>query len=183
MLRDAGFDITQQKPLFTDPPHPQSNGLSPRELAMDLARQKALSLRPTMADHDLVLAADTLCVTADGRLIGTPIDLEQAHRMLHDLAGAAHQVVTGVALLGRLDLAPHLLADAATVMLGALSDSQIDDYLATDHWQGKAGGYNLTERVEAGWPLTVIGDPTTVVGLPMQALLPILCERGCIPAS
>ena len=37
-------------------------------------------------------------------------------------------------------------------------------------WQGKAGGYNLSERHSAGWPLTWQGDPTSVMGLPMHRL-------------
>ncbi len=181
LLREAGFDFTQAVPPFADPAQPISGGRSPRTLAADLARQKALSLRPSIDDDAVILAADTLCVAADGRLIGTPASRAEARRILVGFREAAHEVITGVALLRRLDPAPRLLVAAAAVLLGPLADDQIDAYLDTDQWRGKAGGYNLSERLDAGWPLTVTGDPTTVVGLPMRALLPALLDLGVSP--
>jgi septum formation protein len=68
-------------------------------------------------------------------------------------------------------VARHLFADAARVTMGALSDSDLENYLASGQWHGKAGGYNLLERIDAGWPLTYQGDPTTIMGLPMNRLV------------
>ncbi len=68
------------------------------------------------------------------------------------------------------------LADTAGVRIGLVTGSDIDRYLQTNAWQGKAGGYNLFERQQAGWPIEVIdgNDPTTVVGLPMELIKPYL---------
>ena len=52
----------------------------------------------------------------------------------------------------------------------------IEGYLAGGGWRGKAGAYNLSERIEAGWPIEVQGDPGTVMGLPMEILSPMLRE-------
>jgi predicted house-cleaning NTP pyrophosphatase (Maf/HAM1 superfamily) len=50
----------------------------------------------------------------------------------------------------------------------------IDEYVSSGAWKGKAGAYNLSERIAAGWPLRCEGDETTVMGLPMLKLLPLL---------
>lgn len=87
-----------------------------------------------------------------------------------------------------------LLLDVATVELGRdeagaaspgadaprafgtrqLSEDEIAEYVRSDRWRGKAGGYNFVERLSAGWPLRCHGDPTSVTGLPMRRLGPIL---------
>jgi septum formation protein len=83
-------------------------------------------------------------------------------------------VVSGAALIG--DGVDERLADVAVVTWGQVSADTIDTYVASGEWAGKAGGYNLAERVAAGWPITVEGDPATVMGVPMRKLLPVLRE-------
>ena len=119
----------------------------------------------------LVLGADTVCVK-DGRVLGQPRDAADAAQMLRLLQDGWHEVVTGVALLRTDDLAwRSLLVDRATVRVGHLGEERIAQYVASGQWMGKAGGYNLGERLEAGWPIEYDGDPTTIVGLPMRALV------------
>ena len=50
------------------------------------------------------------------------------------------------------------------------TQNTVATYMESGMWQGKAGGYNLSERHSAGWPLTWQGDPTSVMGLPMHRL-------------
>ena len=69
-----------------------------------------------------------------------------------------------------------LFEDSTLLRMGTPSDEDIEAYLASGSWEGKAGGYNLSERIEAGWPIEFEGDPTTVMGLPMQRLVPLLEE-------
>ena len=52
--------------------------------------------------------------------------------------------------------------------------SVIYSYVAGGEWRGKAGAYNLSERIQAGWPIECKGDPTTVMGLPMRKLSRLL---------
>lgn len=117
----------------------------------------------------LLLGADTACVL-QGRLVGTPRDADEAKGMLESFSGATHQVVTGVALIDPHTRRRWVFHDSATVEVGELGPQQIDEYIRTGGWEGKAGAYNLSERMEAGWPLRCVGDPTTVMGLPMRAL-------------
>lgn len=118
----------------------------------------------------LVLGADTACVR-DGRTFGTPRGRAEAASILRALRGGPHEVITGVALIDPLSGRRWVFRDTAVVDLGPISDAQIDQYVLSDEWRGKAGAYNLSERLQAGWPLTCTGDQTTVMGLPMVALL------------
>lgn len=129
----------------------------------------------------VVLGADTVCVL-DDEIFGQPRDQADARRMMLALRNVAHRTMTGVCLLNSSSGRRWLLLDVATVFIGAIPDDAIETYLASGHWKGKAGGYNLIERQQAGWPIRCEGDPTTVMGLPMRAL-PGWLERFCRVAS
>lgn len=134
----------------------------------------ASSLRhPGEIRAKIVLGADTVGVH-NGRIIGQPKDADDARRIISVLRNAEHQVVTGVALLDPSSDRRELFADRACVRIGDLSDRQVEEYVQTGAWQGKAGGYNLAERLDAGWPITFSGDPATIMGLPIRALVPRL---------
>jgi septum formation protein len=140
-----------------------------------LAHLKAVSgaeiVRRSGAPVALVIGADTVCIK-DGKFLGKPRDAADAERILRLLQDGSHQVVTGVALVRTDDPGwrTHLV-DRATVIVGHLGDERIAAYVNSGQWRGKAGAYNLGERIEAGWPIKYQGDPTTVMGLPMKALL------------
>lgn len=134
------------------------------------------------AEHWVVLSADTL-VEQEGELLGQPRDLDHARATLHSLAGNAHEVHTGVALLDPRTGLRHIFVDSAKVTVGDITAAEIEAYLATGAWRGKAGAYNLYERLDAGWPLTFTGDPTTIVGLPMQRLLSLLARLDITPTN
>ena len=57
------------------------------------------------------------------------------------------------------------------MLFRSLYDASLERYLDSGQWQGKAGAYNLLDRMNAGWPLTYEGDPTTIMGLPMNQLI------------
>ena len=180
LLRDAGYAFEQIVPPFDDDASPPASAAAdPEAAAIALARRKALSAREApdadrLAGDRLVLSADTVVVDPEGAVVGTPLSIGEARTLISGLVNRRHHVVTGVALLhcgpGREDEQPVCFADTATVDVGRVGSQDLDDYLATGQWQGKAGGYNLFERTAAGWPICVEGDPTTVVGLPMVKL-------------
>lgn len=183
LLREAGIAFEQRSPPYADPDQPPEHlrGHEAEEYAASLAKQKAKSLAEVLSGPALVLAADTICVDAEGNLVGKPIDRADAQQMLSLFINSTHGVITGVAMMNVIQQSDnlavsldHSFADTATVCFGALTDEQLDDYLSNGDWQGKAGGYNLFDRQAAGWPITVQGDPSTVVGLPMQRLTPLL---------
>ena len=146
--------------------------LPPCELVTFLAHYKAAQV--ACSAEEIVLAADTLCLVKD-RVLGKPKDIHSAREMISSLEGISHEVVTGIAIKSARSV--NCWFDSATVTLGRLSDAQRESYLASQLWRGKAGGYNYAEQVEAGWPLTCDGDPTTVMGLPMRLLSRELKQR------
>ena len=123
----------------------------------------------------LVLGADTVCV-ADGELFGQPRDAGDAERMLRALSGGTHRVLTGVALVDSRTGERCVFVDGATVTVGDLDRDDVASYIESGAWSGKAGGYNLSERIEAGWPVACDGDPSTVMGLPMRRVVGELGE-------
>ena len=169
LLSEAGVDFQPIKPPYNDPPHPEDTGAGPEQIAMQLSFQKALSVQKIIPNRH-ILAADTLIVMPDGSLAGTPVTRDQARLQITDVLNCAYWVVTGVTMLIPGQNGPIQLADRAQVTLGNIPDSELNAYLDTNQWQGKAGGYNLFDRQKAGWPVTVQGDETTVVGLPMGLL-------------
>lgn len=151
--------------------------VTPAEWVAALAWLKARSGVRAAPEGSVVLGADTVCVV-DGRVLGQPADEGDAARMIREMASREHDVITGVALCSvvGVDRAGERLifVDRATVRVGALGEDAISSYLRSGSWRGKAGAYNLEERTEAGWPLECIGDPATVMGLPMRKLRALL---------
>jgi len=181
LLREAGFVFEQRSPPFADPDQPPGHlgGHEAEDYARSLAIQKAESLARDIDGPATILAADTICVDEAGALVGKPRDREHARAMLRSFVGCDHRVLSGVALLrvgSNSETATESFADTAVVTFGAVASEQLEAYLATEDWRGKAGGYNLFDRQAAGWPITVVGDPTTVVGLPMDRLVPMLAS-------
>ncbi len=148
---------------------------SPAAWVMALAYLKARHAADSLQGkkEGLVLGADTVCVQA-GQILGQPRDVDQARTMLRSMRGKSHNTLSGVCLLaiGKITfVAKRIIAfDRSEVRVGIISDDQIESYLASGQWRGKAGGYNLNERIEAGWSISCTGDPTTVMGLPMRRL-------------
>ncbi|MCE2652985.1 MAG: Maf family protein [Planctomycetaceae bacterium] len=187
LLSSAGVVFEVQEPGIDDAELRPGPTVNAEQFAASLALLKAQSAWRRHARHSaqpatLVVGADTI-VVKDGRMIGKPLDAADAVRIIRLLQGGSHQVVTGVALLDTVTGSRDVFVDKARVALGPLTAAQIDDYVASGQWQGKAGGYNLFERQTAGWPITVQGDQTAVVGLPMQKLLPRLARYGLQPAG
>jgi len=154
--------------------------MTPPQMVTALAHLKARSAAIELTARNpiaggLVLGADTVCLHR-GTIMGQPRDADDARRMLNALQGDSHQVLTGVCLF-HLPSGPRWISmDTAIVTLGNLADMQIDTYVASNAWRGKAGAYNYDEQVKAGWPLACEGDPATVMGLPIQRL-PSWIER------
>jgi septum formation protein len=180
LLREARLRFIQMDPPFEDPPQPDHGDAE--AVTVELARRKAQSLRQVgvLEEHPdaVILGADTACVGADGTLYGQPHDRADAARMLREFIARPHRVVTGVALAYANDARDQTFADATEVHFGAINDHQLERYLASGDWRGKAGGYNLGERLTEGWLIEVAGDPGTVMGLPIRKLLPRLANTG-----
>ena len=144
---------------------------TPEETAEDLARQKAEDIAKRFPE-DLVLGADTI-VVLDGQVLGKPTDTEDAVRMLQELSGREHQVITGVALVGGGE--EHCFSVTTKVWMMDAPDDMISAYVSSGEPMDKAGSYGiqgkgamLVEKIE--------GDYFNVVGLPIQKIARVLAE-------
>ena len=178
LLRQAGYRFTVRPPPIED--RGVSAAVSPGACAESLAYLKAMAAIEAYGLADgLVLGADTVVELA-GRIIGKPADEADARRILSELSGSRHRVVTGLALV---DVAAgrRLLAHAVTgIRMRRLSPEEIGAYVAGGEAMGKAGAYALQETgdrfVEA-----VEGSLTNVVGLPMELLERMIRAAGYTP--
>lgn len=134
---------------------------TPRALALRLAREKAHAVSVKDAR---VLAADTV-VALGRRLLPKAETEEQARACLALLSGRTHRVFTGVALkhVGG-NISSRVVETRLAFKL--LSAPEIDTYIASDEWRGKAGGYAVQGRA-ARFVVSMIGSYSSVVGLPL----------------
>jgi septum formation protein len=146
-----------------------------------VALAKALAVAATLGRAPaLILGADTE-VVLDGRLLGKPSDGADAARMLRELRGREHEVITGLAVveLDALGAPPRQETTSVTsrVRMGDYDDATIEAYVATGEPLDKAGAYavqGLGGRLVAA----VDGCLTNVVGLPMTTVRALLERRG-----
>jgi septum formation protein len=141
----------------------------------DLAYRKAAAVRMTL-DGDsvgVVLGADTVA-ECDGFVLGKPRDELDARAMLTQLSGREHRVLTGVCLW-RLDRdVPLIRVAVSKLRMDRLTDAQLDEYIASGQWEGKAGSFGYQDRL--GWVHVVEGSESNVVGLPMELLAEMIGE-------
>jgi nucleoside triphosphate pyrophosphatase len=145
----------------------------PEEVARVNATCKARAAVAGAGPTDTVLGADTV-VALDGRLLPKPRDPEQARAWLRSLAGREHLVVSAICVAA--GGAERDATSATTVRFRSLTEAEIDWYLGTGEWRGKAGGYAIQGR-GAALVARISGDYWTVVGLPVAALLELLGPR------
>lgn len=149
--------------------------MEPASVAMQNARVKALAVAANAPDSATVIGADTI-VVLDERIFGKPSDEEDARRMLGELAGKTHQVITGVCLAR--DGQCETFAETTNVCFRKLSASEIDAYIATGEPLDKAGAYGI-QGAAGAFVDHIEGDYDNVVGLPVARLERALdLERG-----
>ena len=153
------------------PPGPPAQALA--AVALDKAR--AVASRWT-AGRVVVLGADTE-VVLDGRYLGKPRDAADAVRMLHELGGRTHEVITGVALVEARSGREETAAVTTRVTMVAASDKEIAAYVATGEPLDKAGGYAV-QGLGARLVARVDGCVTNVVGLPVETTRRLLARWG-----
>ncbi len=167
-LRPASLDETPRK------------GEMPRTLALRLARAKAETARDQIAnDRDIadafVLAADTV-VAVGRRTILKPENVDEALAALQLLSGRAHRVLTALCLITPDDRLRIKVADTR-VRFKRLSTGEMEAYIASREWQGKAGGYAI-QGLAGCFAQKIIGSYTNVVGLPLAEAVGLLMSEG-----
>jgi septum formation protein len=138
----------------------------PREVVLANALLKA---RSVARRGELVIGCDT-DVVVEGHLIGKPEDETRAHEYLAQLSGRSHSVVSGLAVLGPGEDEVRTGVVESRVTFRDLANQEIELYLASGEWQGRAGGYAVQGRGSA-LIASVQGDIANVIGLPVGLLL------------
>lgn len=154
-------------------------GESPDALARRLALAKAAAVADGLTGDAVVLAGDTV-VALDGEELGKPSDRAEAERMLRRLAGRTHAVHSAVAVAtSRGDLREATVA-TTEVTFREIGEAELEWYLATEEWQGKAGAYAV-QGAAAVFVTDMHGLHTTVIGLPLAPTIQLLRAAGLDP--
>jgi septum formation protein len=176
LLAKAGIAATVVPPSIDDSLL-ECGSMPPREWVTTLAILKARSICDSnKGGYGTVLAADTVCVV-DGEILGQPDHAAMAKDMIVSMTNRDHDVYTGWCLKTIDGNNAVHGCETTLVSIGSIENDDIDAYVESGLWKGKAGGYNLSERLTAGWPLSWQGDPTSVMGLPMERLAAELSRK------
>lgn len=164
------------EPVATNADETVPTGIRPEQAVLAIAERKLEAcLGQGAGASRFVLAVDT-DVVIGAHLYGKPSDGPAAKRMLTELAGRTHRVLTGLVLetpTGKR----FSVYEESLVTLSKLSASQIDSYVATGEPFDKAGGYAVQGQ-GAAFIEKIEGDYTNVVGLPLRATLRLLAQGG-----
>lgn len=155
---------------------------SAEELVERLAVAKAQTVRQSLVSSQLaegrvmIVAADTVIVF-EGKVLGKPEDRDDAKRMIERLQGTDHAVVTGVCVMDADSGEMEVASEVTLVRLRPMSAVQVEQFLETDEWQGKAGGYQILKSIDQHIA-EIEGSVTNVIGLPLTTLVDMLSELG-----
>jgi len=155
-------------------------GEAPRSLATRLAREKAeiagrIARMKSENEHALILAADT--VVAVGRRILPKAELlDEAAQCLRLLSGRNHRVHTSICLVTPREAFRQRIVETR-VRFKRLSLEDIEAYLASGEWRGKAGAYAV-QGIAGTFVVKIVGSYTNVVGLPLYETLSLLGGEG-----
>jgi septum formation protein len=192
LLRKYGYDFTVVPPA-EDVECGVCSESGPAGLVAELAYRKAAAVRQQLLASPqpeipnpkatIILAADTVA-ECDGFILGKPSDDVTARRMLTQLSGREHRVLTGVCLWpvllplplgqGRGEYVPTIRVAVTKLRMDVLTPQQLDEYLSSGHWEGKAGAFGYQDGLD--WVHIDEGSESNVVGLPMELLAEMLAD-------
>ena len=175
LLREAGYDFAVFPADIDEDVYPN---LMPIELARHLSFEKAKAVAGRFA-QDVVLAADTVVAFGD-RPMSKPDDVEDARRMLTLLSGTTHIVITGVTVMQKDSEVRQTRVAMSAVRMRNMTKLEIDGYIASGQWEGKAGGYGIQDNDP--FVTRISGSHTNIVGLPMELVEKMLAELNILPA-
>jgi len=143
---------------------------TPETLVARLARQKAADV-VSRVSAGLIIACDTVA-ECDGHILGKPANEDNARQMLELLSGREHRVFSGLCLWQVPAGRPQVRVAITRLRMDRLSNAELDDYLLSGLWEGKAGAFGYQDRL--GWVHVIEGSESNVVGMPMELLAEML---------
>ena len=174
LLEEAGYQFVVHP---ADIDETVAAGVYPPDFAQKLAVAKAEAVAKQFPE-DVILAADTI-VTFGDQILGKPANADEARRMLAFLSRTTHIVITGVCVIRKSGDMVQATRVMSGVRMANLTPEQINAYVASGEWQGKAGGYGIQDND----PLVTrtSGSHTNIVGLPIEIVRRLLGAAGIYP--
>jgi septum formation protein len=178
LLQQAGIEPDHLSPVNAD--ETPQRGEAPRSLAKRLSRTKAeMAIENARRSPELqggfILAADTV-VALGRRVLPKAEMLDQASNCLRLLSGRSHRVYTSLTLVTPKGAMRHRLVETR-VRFKRLSREEMEAYLASGEWRGKAGGYAI-QGLAGAFVVKLVGSYTNVVGLPLYETVSLLTGEG-----
>jgi septum formation protein len=170
LISDLGlrFDVVIKDYKETYP-----EGLGGEDIARYIAHYKAKSFRNELSDNEIVIAADTI-VWCDNKVLGKPLNYDDAVRILKKISGNTHEVITGVCLYSSFK--ERIFSESTKVTFDILSPEEISYYIDTFKPFDKAGAYGIQEWIGLTGCSRIEGSYFNVVGLPVHRLYKELKE-------
>jgi septum formation protein len=170
LLHDLGieFDVVVKEfdEIFPD-------NLTGEEIARFVAHQKAISFKDEILGNEIIITADTI-VWCDNKVLGKPVDFDDAIQILREISGNTHEVITGVCIYSSEK--EKLFSVSTRVTFVPLSDAEIKYYIKKFKPYDKAGAYGIQEWIGIAACSHIEGSYFNVVGLPVQRLYKELKE-------
>lgn len=178
LLQQAGIEPDHLSPVDAD--ETPNRGEVPRSLAKRLSREKAeLAIKNANRQEDLkdsyIITADTV-VGLGSRILPKAEMIDEAASSLRLLSGRNHRVYTSVTLVTPKGAMRHKLVETR-VRFKRLSRDELEAYLASGEWRGKAGGYAI-QGIAGSFVVKLVGSYTNVVGLPLYETVSLLTGEG-----
>ena len=174
LLAEANFTFT------TLPPddHAEDDRLPDEDTetyVQRLAFQKAKNVADKI-EQGIVIGCDTI-VLCGNDVLEKPIDRDDARKMLRQLRGQIHYVLSGLCLIKKTADTETALcrAEFTKLTMKPISDADLESYLDTGKWQGKSGSFGYQDGID--WIVVIEGSESNVVGLPMELLQKMLTEQ------
>ena len=163
----SGLDLYYEVKVLPDIEEAYPEDLPTEEIPLYIAAEKAAAYQTLMTAKDLIITADTVVVLGD-EVLGKPVDADDARRMLRELSGKTHQVMTGVCLM-TLER-KRCFTVTTDVTFKVLTDEEINYYVDTYHPMDKAGAYGIQEWIGYIGVTGLKGSYFNVMGLPVQRI-------------
>ena len=146
----------------------------PKDFVIRMSKEKAFDVAKKKSNC-FILSGDTI-VAAGRRIIGKPSDRNEAKEILSLLSGRRHRVLSAFTLI-KPDLKEITKLVTSKVKFSRLSENDLNEYLDTEEWRGKAGGYAIQSKASSFVPW-ISGSYTAVMGFPINEVKNVLISSG-----
>jgi len=164
LLKELGLDFEIRIKEYNEI-YPEE--LTGEEIALYVAHEKALSFKNELSDKEIVITADTI-VWCNNKVLGKPMDFDDAILILNEISGNTHEVITGVSIFSTEKEVTFSVSTRVT--FESLSDEEIRYYVERYKPFDKAGAYGIQEWIGIAACSKIEGSYSNVVGLPVQRL-------------